>query len=126
MASKTGRGTPCPCPTPAEVEVASVAGSEVSKSRSRATDMVPLRQRLASHGFSLVWKPTRQEAVAQRGSTRLTVMADSLRASLDDVPLNLPRESVVIEGRLHVPALLVDLTLSAADREASVRNAGNS
>jgi len=126
MAARTGEETPCPCPSAARVEVASAPGREINESELRATDMVPLRERLAADGFGLVWKPTRQEAIAQRGSTRLTVTANSRRACLDNVPLNLPQESVVIEGRLHVPALLVDLTLSAARRVASAPDAGSS
>ena len=46
----------------------------------------------------------------------MTVTANSRQACLHNVPLNLPQEAVLIDGRVHVPAMLVELTLSAARR----------
>jgi hypothetical protein len=124
--SMADQDTPCPCSTLPAAELVSPHRPDDQQAESRTSALVPLRERLAANGFGFVWDPTRQTALAQRGSTRLSVAANTRCACLGNILLTLPEESVVIDGRLRVPVLLVDLTLSVAGRAGSGAGTGNS
>jgi hypothetical protein len=121
--SQETRG-PCSTRTGRQAVSSPAGGGREAESLSSA--LVPLRERLVAEGFSLVWDPAGQEVLARKGGTLLRITANSRCACLNNVLLTLPQESVLVEGRLYVPAWLLDLTLSAAHRVASAPGPGSS
>jgi hypothetical protein len=114
---------PCPCSAPStQATVPPKSAGQEAASASGA--LVPLRQTLAAAGFDVVWDPANRQAIAERGSTCLSVTADSRYAYLNNVLLTLPRQSAVIDDKLQVPELLIKLTLAAASRKSVAEGAG--
>jgi len=106
--------SPCPCSDlPLAVAestrmTATASGSEPA----RASTLVPLRETLSAHGFVLAWNSMTDQATAVKGTTRVTVTADSGVVCLNGATVSLPTVPRLRKGRLLVPQTLIALALN--------------
>lgn len=75
--------------------------------KSQRSIMVPLRAVAESIGATIQWNRQSQTAVVTNGVTTIRFQADSSMAYVNDSPTELPEKTIIKQGRMLVPMVML-------------------